>query len=75
MFDTLTLNDLYELHFQIAAESRATHAKIMDGLKPLVSTFSDEWKIAAAKCGELGETLDAVYAEIGRREAETRIDA
>jgi hypothetical protein len=71
MFDTLTLCELYDLHTKLGAECRATHARMMDGTRPLIPVFSDQWQVLSAKCGELNETCDALYAEITRREQET----
>jgi hypothetical protein len=77
MFDTLTLDDLYELHTQTCTEARLVHETLMDGIntRPGVTVFSDDWNIKSAKCAELDETAAAVYTEIARREAEVRADA
>jgi hypothetical protein len=77
MFDTLTLEDLYELHSQTCTEARRIHSTLMDGIntRPGVTVFSDGWQVKSAKCAELDETAAAVYAEISRREAEVRADA
>jgi len=70
MFDTMTLNELYTLHRQLGNEASALHATVMDGTTPLVSVFGDRWRLVIAKCGEISETMDAVYAETIRREQE-----
>jgi hypothetical protein len=70
VFDLLTLDDLYELHTRLCAQEREIHARLMDGLTPLISPLSDEWNLQAARCREIAETADAAYAEIQRREDE-----
>ena len=68
MFDLLTLDQLYTLHTSISRDAGQAHERIMDGLKPRVPVFSDEWALHSAHAEELRETAAAVYAEITRRE-------
>jgi hypothetical protein len=68
VFDLLTLDDLYELHSRLCAQEREIHATLMDGMTPLISPLSDEWKIQAARCEDITQTADAAWAEIQRRE-------
>ena len=67
MFDLLTLDQLYTLHTSISHHARQAHERIMDGLKPRVPVFSDEWALHSAHAEELRETASAIYAEITRR--------
>jgi hypothetical protein len=75
MFDTLTLDDLYEFHHQLCMEHLAVHTKMMDGFTPRIPVLSEEWGVLMAKCAEISETVHAVSAEISRRETVTRADA
>jgi hypothetical protein len=68
VFDKLTLDQLYTLHTSISHHARQAHERIMDGLKPRVPVFSDEWALHSAHADELRETASAVYDEITRRE-------
>jgi hypothetical protein len=70
MFDMLTLDDLYELHARLCAQSHEIHKRMMDGQVPLISPLSDEWKLQSARHDEVAETADAAWAEIQRRENE-----
>jgi hypothetical protein len=74
MFDLLTLDDLYELHSRLCAQSGQIHGRLMDGQAVQVSPLSDEWALQQARIREIDETADAAYAEIQRRENEN-IDA
>jgi hypothetical protein len=67
VFDLLTLDQLYTLHTSISHHARQAHERIMDGLKPRVPVFSDEWALHSAHAEELRETASAIYAEITRR--------
>jgi hypothetical protein len=74
MFDMLTLDQLCKLHHSLAETHHALHGRLVDqddpGRKPLVPVLSDDWNIISAACQEVSETMTAVYAEIGAREAE-----
>jgi hypothetical protein len=74
VFDLLTLDDLYELHARLCAQSGQIHGRLMDGQVAKVSPLSDEWALQQARIREVDETADAAYAEIQRRENEN-IDA
>lgn len=71
MFDALTLDELYDLHAKLNSEGEAIHVKFM----ALPSSLSDEANVLMAKCAEISGTMDAVYAEISRRNAEANADA
>lgn len=69
MFDTLTLEGLYQLHEQLCADHDANHQRmIIPGQGPRISVYGDEWAVLSAKQAEINETADAVYAEIKRRQ-------
>jgi len=71
MFDTLTLDQLYDLHTKLAAEHTARHHQLMS----MPDALADAWQVLAVKQDETSETMDAVYAEIARREQEANADA
>jgi hypothetical protein len=75
MFDTLTLDDLYELHHQLCTEHKTTHEKMMNGFTPRIPVISEQWNVLQSKCAEISETIHAAGAEISRRETEAHIGA
>lgn len=74
MFDTLTLQELYDLHQQLCEEHDRNHNRMMiPGRGARISVFSDQWAVLSAKQAEINETAETVYAEIKRREQEVII--
>ena len=69
MYDTLTLDELYDLHAKLGDEGQRLHDKFM----ALPTTISEEANLLMAKCAEVSETMGAVYAVILVRQAEARI--
>ena len=71
MFDQLTRDDLHELHSQLADEhTHITGQMFTPEWLPRCEIFGPEWNILKAKQGEVHEMMNAVYAEIGRRDNE-----
>jgi hypothetical protein len=71
MFDMLTLDELYRLHTSLFHAHRNLHARMIGpgpDLKPVISPLSDDWRIIAAACAEITETMRAVSDECDRRE-------
>ena len=71
MFDMLTLGQLRALHTSLYLSLSRIHQRMLakDGT-PLIPVFGPDWQILRACHDEMHETMDAVFAEITRRDRE-----
>lgn len=71
MFDMLTRRELSILHDSLFNSCTRIHQRMLaaDGTA-LIPVFSDDWQILRAAHDDLHDMMDAVFAEIARRDCE-----
>jgi hypothetical protein len=74
VFDMLTRDELCTLHTTLYQGGMRAHFHIIDSDTgaPLVPPLSPEWDLYAAVHAELAEAMEAVDAELDRRDAEAK---
>ena len=71
MFDMLTRDELCTLHTTLYHGGLRAHRHLMDeDERPLISPLSPDWDLYSAVHRELAEAMEAVDAELDRRDAE-----
>jgi hypothetical protein len=66
MFGMLTLDELLALQARIGRAHTAVYNQLIGPDGPRIPVFSDKWQYLAAHMAEIGETHQAVSAEINR---------
>lgn len=75
MFDTLTRPGLSTLHEQLYHELMAVMAMMFGpDWKPVLEVGGPTWLVLKAKAAEIHETMEAVFAEMRRRDQIGRCD-
>jgi hypothetical protein len=75
MYEVLTLDDLYKLHHDLFTDATAAHKQMIDGGKPVIPVFSDEWQRLTQIHQTLLEVMTSIDDEICRRYAENHAEA